>query len=83
VPPPLLLYSSLVLETEQEFLLVSAARAFVAGGVGSQGLNRGAFSQMVPRGHEAEFFGAYFLAVKLTSWIVRRPPRRTAAPSPP
>ena len=62
-------YSSFVLDTEDEFLLVTVLRAFVAGGVGSQGLNRGAFAQMVPRGHEAEFFGAYFVAVKMTSWV--------------
>ena len=69
IPPPLLLYTSFILSSEREFFAVGIARAFVAGGVGSQGLNRGVFSQMVPRGHEAEFFGAYFVAVKLTSWI--------------
>jgi UMF1 family MFS transporter len=57
LPPLLLLYTSLILTTEAELLVVGMLRAFVAGGVGFHGLNRGVFSQMVPVGREAEFFG--------------------------
>ena len=111
LPPLLLLYTSLVLESEAELLYVGMLRAFVAGGVsatpvlpphhptvvfappdsrlrlsagsltlsftpilraqvGFHGLNRGVFSQMVPVGHEAEFFGAFFVAIK-ACWAAR------------
>ena len=49
--------------------VIGLLRAFVAGGVGFHGLNRGVFSQMVPPGHEAEFFGAYFVAIKVQTLI--------------
>ena len=69
VPPLLLLYTSLVLESEDEFLVIGMIHGFVHGGVGFHGLNRGVFAQMVPRGHEAEFFGVYFLSIKAFSWV--------------
>ena len=69
LPPLLLTYSSLVLESEEEFLIVGMIHAFVSGGVGFHGLNRGVFAQMVPKGREAEFFGTYFVAIKGFSWL--------------
>ena len=69
VPPLLLLYTSLILEGETELLIVGMIHAFVAGGVGFQGLNRGVFAQMVPKGREAEFFGVYFVLIKAFSWV--------------
>ena len=69
LPPLILLYTSLVLESELELLLVGMVHAFVSGGVGFHGLNRGVFAQMVPRGREAEFFGIYFVSIKATSWL--------------
>ncbi len=69
VPPLLLVYSACVLDSVTELYAVAMARAFISGGVGFQGLNRGVYAQMVPRGREAEFFGHFFVAVKLTSWV--------------
>jgi MFS-type transporter involved in bile tolerance (Atg22 family) len=69
LPPLILLYTSLVLESELELLLVGMLHAFVAGGVGFHGLNRGVFAQMIPRGREAEFFGVYFVSIKASSWL--------------
>ena len=50
--------------------LVSCFRAFVAGGLGFSGLNRGLFAQMVPRSRESEFFGLWMVAIKAVSWTV-------------
>jgi UMF1 family MFS transporter len=36
---------------------------------GSQALSRSLFSQMVPRGREATFFGLYEICDRGTSWI--------------
>ena len=67
-PPLLLTYTALLLRTEAEFWVVALLRAFVGGAVGYQGLNRGAYSKMIPRGREAEFFGFWLVAVKGTAW---------------
>ena len=69
LPPLLLIYSSCILVSEYEFLLVGMVHAFVSGGVGFHGLNRGVFAQMVPTGREAEFFGVYFVSIKACSWM--------------
>ena len=69
IPPLLLLYTSLVLVSEEELLVVGMVHAFVSGGVGFHGLNRGVFAQMVPKGREAEFFGVYFVSIKAFSWV--------------
>lgn len=69
LPPLLLVYSSCILVSETEFLVVGMIHAFVSGGVGFHGLNRGVFSQMVPKGREAEFFGVYFVSIKACSWM--------------
>lgn len=50
-----------------QFYLLGAAIAIVLGG--SQALSRSLFSQLIPRGREAEFFGFYEISDKGTSWI--------------
>lgn len=37
--------------------------------VGTQALSRSLFSQMIPRGREAEYFGVYEISDKGTSWL--------------
>jgi MFS transporter, UMF1 family len=53
----------------------SAAQFYALGAVigvvlgGSQALSRSLFSQMIPRGKEAEYFGIYEITDKSTSWL--------------
>jgi UMF1 family MFS transporter len=55
--------------------LQTTGQAWVMGGViaivlgGSQALSRSLFSQMIPRGREASFFGLYEISERGTSWI--------------
>lgn len=55
--------------------LQSVAHAWIMGVVlalvlgGSQALSRSLFSQMIPSGHEAGFFGLYEISERGTSWI--------------
>lgn len=49
------------------FFALSAAIGFVLGG--TQALSRSLFSQMVPRGEEAQFFSLYQLTDRGTSWL--------------
>jgi UMF1 family MFS transporter len=55
--------------------LQSMAQAWFMGAVlatvlgGSQALSRSLFSRMIPRGHEATFFGLYEITERGTSWI--------------
>ncbi len=55
--------------------LQDVAQAWVMGGViaivlgGSQALSRSLFSQMIPPGREASFFGLYEISERGTSWI--------------
>ena len=51
--------------TEAWFLAVFIA--LVLGG--SQALSRSLFSQMIPRGREASFFGLYEISERGTSWL--------------
>jgi UMF1 family MFS transporter len=50
-------------------------RFFVLGGGiglvlgGSQALSRSLFSQLMPKGREGEYFGAYEISDKGTSWL--------------
>ena len=46
---------------------MGAVLATVLGG--SQALSRSLFSQMIPAGHEATFFGLYEITERGTSWI--------------
>jgi UMF1 family MFS transporter len=55
--------------------LQTVAQAWIMGMVlgtvlgGSQALSRSLFSQMIPSGHEAAFFGVYEITERGTSWI--------------
>jgi len=55
------------LETTTQAWAMGAVIAVVLGG--SQALSRSLFSQMIPPGHEASFFGLYEIAERGTSWI--------------
>lgn len=69
VSPLLVTYLSLFLAEEAELLVLTVARGVVAGGVGFQGLNRGLFASMIPRGREAEMFGLWTVAIKALCWL--------------
>ncbi|WP_433061341.1 MFS transporter [Dactylosporangium sp. CS-033363] len=49
------------------FMLLGALIGIVLGG--SQALSRSLFSQMIPRGSEAEYFGLYEISSDGTSWL--------------
>ena len=53
--------------TETQFFIVAAVVAMVLGG--TQALSRSLFSQMIPKGREAEYFGIYEISDKGTSWM--------------
>jgi MFS transporter, UMF1 family len=50
-----------------QFFVLAAVIALVLGG--AMGLTRSLFSQMIPRGQEAEFFGLYEVVDNGTSWL--------------
>jgi UMF1 family MFS transporter len=50
-----------------EFFILGMFIAIVLGG--SQAISRGLFSQMIPKGKEAEFFSFYEISERGTSWI--------------
>lgn len=50
-----------------EFWLLGAVIATVLGG--SQAISRSLFSQMIPKGKEAEFFSVYEISERGTSWL--------------
>lgn len=56
-----------VVSTETHFYIMAAVIAIVLGG--TQALSRSMFSQMIPRGREAEYFSLYEISDKGTSWI--------------
>jgi UMF1 family MFS transporter len=49
------------------FFVLAALIGFVLGG--SQALSRSLFSQMIPRGKEAEYFSLYMISDRGTSWL--------------
>jgi MFS transporter, UMF1 family len=53
--------------TPAEFFALAALVALIMGG--SQALSRSLFSQMIPLGREAEYFGLYEIGDKGTSWF--------------
>lgn len=53
--------------TEGQFFVVGAVVGLVLGG--SQALSRSLFSQMIPKGREAEYFSLYEISDKGTSWL--------------
>jgi UMF1 family MFS transporter len=61
------LYAYGFLQTKAHAWALGAAIAVVMGG--SQALSRSLFSQMIPRGREASFFGIYEISERGTSWM--------------
>ena len=55
------------LRTTTHFFLLAAIIALVLGG--SQALSRSVYSQMIPKGQEAEYFSVYEVSEKGTSWL--------------
>ncbi|MDW8465308.1 MAG: MFS transporter [Chloroherpetonaceae bacterium] len=60
-------YAYQFLHTATQFWLMAVVVALVMGG--SQALSRSLFSQMIPKGQEAEFFAFYEISERGTSWI--------------
>lgn len=60
-------YAYAVLHTKAQAMLMGVVIALVLGG--SQALSRSLYSQMVPRGREATFFGLYEICDRGTSWL--------------
>lgn len=62
-----LLAAFFFVKTALDFTILAAIIAIVMGG--TQALSRSLFSQMIPRGKEAEYFSLYEISDKGTSWI--------------
>lgn len=62
-----LLYIWLAVKSESEFFILAFIIGIVMGG--SQALSRSLFSQLIPKGREAEYFSLYEISDKGTSWI--------------
>lgn len=62
-----LVYIYVSVKTESEFFILAFVIAIVMGG--SQALSRSLFSQLIPKGREAEYFSLYEISDKGTSWI--------------
>lgn len=54
-------------ENPVQFFLLAICIGIVLGG--SQAISRSLFSQMIPRGREAEYFGLYEISERGTSWL--------------
>jgi UMF1 family MFS transporter len=63
----IVVYAYGLLQTVGQAWIMGAVLAMVLGG--SQALSRSLFSQMIPSGHEAAFFGVYEITERGTSWI--------------
>jgi UMF1 family MFS transporter len=63
----IVVYAYGFLQTVAQAWIMGAVLAMVLGG--SQALSRSLFSQMIPAGHEAAFFGVYEITERGTSWI--------------
>ncbi len=63
----IVIYAYGFLQTIEQAWIMGAVLAMVLGG--SQALSRSLFSQMIPSGHEAAFFGVYEITERGTSWI--------------
>jgi UMF1 family MFS transporter len=63
----IVVYAYGFLQTVMQAWIMGAVLAMVLGG--SQALSRSLFSQMIPAGHEAAFFGVYEITERGTSWI--------------
>jgi UMF1 family MFS transporter len=62
-----IVYAYLALHSRTEAVVMGVVLALVLGG--SQALSRSLYSQMVPRGREATFFGLYEICDRGTSWL--------------
>lgn len=62
-----LFYAYFFLHTEGDFFVLAAVIGLVLGG--SQALSRSLYSQMIPRGQEAEYFSLYEVGERGTSWL--------------
>lgn len=62
-----LIFAYRFLQTAVHFFILAAVIAVVLGG--SQALSRSVYSQMIPRGQEAEYFSVYEVSDKGTSWL--------------
>jgi len=60
-------YAYALLQTHLQFFIMGGVIAIVLGG--SQALSRSLFSQMIPRGQEAEYFSLYEVSERGTSWL--------------
>jgi UMF1 family MFS transporter len=63
----IVVYAYGFLATTSQAWAMGAVLALVLGG--SQALSRSVYSRMIPRGHEAAFFGVYEITERGTSWI--------------
>jgi UMF1 family MFS transporter len=63
----IVIYAYGFLQTVTQAWGMGAVLALVLGG--SQALSRSLFSQMIPSGHEAAFFGVYEITERGTSWV--------------
>lgn len=60
-------YAYGLLQSVGQFFILAAVIAIVLGG--SQALSRSLFSQMIPKGREAEYFSLYEVSERGTSWL--------------
>jgi MFS transporter, UMF1 family len=63
----IVIYAFGFFETKTQAWMMAGLIAVVLGG--SQALSRSLFSQMIPRGREASFFGIYEVSERGTSWL--------------
>jgi UMF1 family MFS transporter len=63
----LVIYAFAMLDEIWELWIMGAVLALVLGG--SQALSRSLFSQMIPEGQEAEYFGFYEISERGTAWM--------------
>jgi UMF1 family MFS transporter len=63
----LVIYAYGFLYNQTQLFVMGVFLALVLGG--SQALSRSLFSQMIPREHEAEYFGFYEISERGTSWL--------------
>ena len=60
-------YAFLFMKTSADFYILGIIIGFIMGG--TQALSRSMFSQLIPKGNEAEFFSLYEISDKGTSWL--------------
>ncbi len=61
------IYAYSYLQTARDFYIMGAIIGLVMGG--SQALSRSLYSQMIPKGQEAEYFSLYEVSERGTSWL--------------